>query len=320
MKEVVASQALQIKELEGVALPALDALTKTVSPANLERVRKVKTRHQRLTLRAEALRDELQRFLQDDDDMAEMCLTRRKEIEDNARYAVATADQHQQQHQQQQQQHQGGSGGGISDLERADTTPATPWSSGGGGGVSPAPSAFAPSSMTRRGGLALARFHSGSPPQGLRSSSTPSALPSRDAFLSMSGNQAAAVAAAEEDADADAQQEVENLLESYYMQVDGLFDKLVSVGEYIKDTEELVNIELDSARNRLIRFEVLLSVATFALLPFNLMAGVLGENLIIPDEIKASVEQFYGINLVATGVCGLIFYIIIVYMRFTKLL
>lgn len=32
---------LQVKELEGVALPALDALTKSVSTGNLERVRKV---------------------------------------------------------------------------------------------------------------------------------------------------------------------------------------------------------------------------------------------------------------------------------------
>lgn len=46
----------QVKELEGVALPALDALTKSVSTGNLERVRKVKTRHQRLMIRCETLR------------------------------------------------------------------------------------------------------------------------------------------------------------------------------------------------------------------------------------------------------------------------
>jgi len=40
-----------------------------VSTGNLERVRKVKTRHQRLTIRCETLRDELERFLHDDDDM-----------------------------------------------------------------------------------------------------------------------------------------------------------------------------------------------------------------------------------------------------------
>jgi Mg2+ and Co2+ transporter CorA len=138
---------------------------------------------------------------------------------------------------------------------------------------------------------------------------------------SSGGNQqAAAAAAAEEEADAEAQQDVENLLESYYMQVDGLYDKLVSVGEYIKDTEEYINIELDSSRNRLIRFEIVLSVATFAIMPFNLLAGVLGENLIIPEQITGSVSQFFGVNIAATVFCCLIFYVITLYMRYTKLI
>ena len=52
-----------------------------VNTQNLERMRKVKTRHQRLYARVETVREELQRFLEDDDDMAKMCLTRKKELE-----------------------------------------------------------------------------------------------------------------------------------------------------------------------------------------------------------------------------------------------
>lgn len=52
-----------------------------VNTANLERMRKVKTRHQRLYARVETVREELQRFLEDDDDMAKMCLTRKKELD-----------------------------------------------------------------------------------------------------------------------------------------------------------------------------------------------------------------------------------------------
>ena len=44
-------------------------------------MRKVKTRHQRLFTRVVTVREELQRFLEDDDDMAKMCLTRKKELE-----------------------------------------------------------------------------------------------------------------------------------------------------------------------------------------------------------------------------------------------
>lgn len=52
-----------------------------VNTVNLERVRRVKTRHQRLQTRIVTVREELQRFLEDDDDMMKMCLTRKKELE-----------------------------------------------------------------------------------------------------------------------------------------------------------------------------------------------------------------------------------------------
>ena len=59
---------------------------------NLERVRKVKTRHQRLQMRVTTVREDIESFLQDDDDMMKLCLTRKKELE------------HMQQQQQLQQQ------------------------------------------------------------------------------------------------------------------------------------------------------------------------------------------------------------------------
>lgn len=314
LKEVVGSMSLQIKELEGIAFPALDALTKAINTSNLERVRKVKTRHQRLILRTEALRDELQRFLQDDEDMARMCLSRRKEVEDAAKAAVESYG-----------------GEGI----EGERTPSFH---------------FAPGSLVRRSSLPFGgrQVATSSPPGGM------SMLPSREYFTNgqttLSTN-APVPYSNEEELDAEAQQEVENLLESYYMQVDGLYDKLVSVEEYIKDTEEYINIgalclvklcmsecqsftcildlstlyfhlltELDSSRNRLIRMEIVLAVATFAIMPFNLMAGILGENLIIPEQITGSVSQFYGVNVIAGTICLSIFYIIILYMRYTKLI
>ena len=122
---------------------------------------------------------------------------------------------------------------------------------------------------------------------------------------------------ASEEADAAALEAVENLLESYFVQVDSTFDKLEAIGaravvclglrashsmppagsagccatshdggrdltlskacwtgEYIEDTEEYINIELDSSRNRLIRLEIVLTGATFSLALWNLVAGV----------------------------------------------
>ncbi len=42
---------------------------------------------------------------------------------------------------------------------------------------------------------------------------------------------------------------------------------------WVQDTEEYINIELDSSRNRLIRLDIILTSATFAIAPFNLIAG-----------------------------------------------
>lgn len=214
LKEVVGSMSSQIKELEGIAFPALDALTKAVNTSNLERVRKVKTRHQRLILRTEALRDELQRFLQDDEDMARMCLSRRKEVEEAVARAAAME------------------GHGTEGVE-GERTPFVH---------------FAPGSLMRRSSLSLSASRpppTSSPPGAI------SMLPSREYFTNGGGQTTISAAncappgvsySNEDELDAEAQQEVENLLESYYMQVDGLYDKLVSVEEYIKDTEEYINI------------------------------------------------------------------------------
>ncbi|WPT14120.1 Magnesium transporter MRS2-3 [Picochlorum sp. SENEW3] len=272
LKEVISSISLQASDIEGVIMPAMDAVVKAVNPSNLERVRKVKTRLQRTTVRCEAVRDELERFLQDDEDMDKMCLTRRKEIEEEAIRVTSQPDV-----------------GALNDV---------------GDGLHPAMSRSLISSSLRRPFLARSSM-----------STHPSVAAQAQGGISTS-------LAQEEDAEADAEAhlEVENLLESYFMQVDAMYDKLVSVGEYIKDTEEYINIELDSSRNRLIRMDIILSVATFAIMPFNLVAGILGENLIIPEQITSSVSQFFGVNIFAAVCCLLTFYGIMLYMKLTKLI
>ena len=62
-------------------IPYYIVLMLQTSTANLERVRKMKTRHQRLQTRVTTVREELQSFLEDDDDMMKMCLMHKKEQE-----------------------------------------------------------------------------------------------------------------------------------------------------------------------------------------------------------------------------------------------
>ena len=92
------------------------------------------------------------------------------------------------------------------------------------------------------------------------------------------------------------------------------------MGEYIKDTEEYINIELDSSRNRLIRLEIILTAATFAITPFNLLAGVLGENLVIPEQLTSGVKGFYATNAVMFCLCVGVFSSIMLYMRLRRMM
>ena len=48
---------------------------------------------------------------------------------------------------------------------------------------------------------------------------------------------------------------------------------LMNAAEYIQDTEEYINIELDSSRNRLIRLELVINTATFSIAMYSLVAG-----------------------------------------------
>ncbi|KAL0433537.1 UNVERIFIED_CONTAM: Magnesium transporter MRS2-2 [Sesamum latifolium] len=45
-------------------------------------------------------------------------------------------------------------------------------------------------------------------------------------------------------------EELEMLLEAYFMQIDGTFNKLTTLREYIDNTEDYINIQLDNHRNR----------------------------------------------------------------------
>jgi magnesium transporter len=67
--------AALVTDLEKLAYPALDSLTHRVTPNNLERVRRVKNRMVRLNTRVETIRQLLEKYLDDDEDMQDLNLT-----------------------------------------------------------------------------------------------------------------------------------------------------------------------------------------------------------------------------------------------------
>ncbi|KAI7985095.1 Magnesium transporter MRS2-1 [Camellia lanceoleosa] len=100
-------------------------------------------------------------------------------------------------------------------------------------------------------------------------------------------------------------EELEMLLEAYFVVIDSTLNKLTSLKEYIDDTEDFINIQLDNVRNQLIQFELLLTTATFVVAIFGVVAGIFGMNFPIPlfDD-----EGAFKWVLVITGVTGIVIF------------
>jgi len=64
---------------------------------------------------------------------------------------------------------------------------------------------------------------------------------------------------------------------------------------------------------------VILTVATFAIMPFNIVSGMLGENLKLPDEILGDTSRFTLVNIISGIASCFIFATILWYMRKLKI-
>ena len=87
--------------------------------------------------------------------------------------------------------------------------------------------------------------------------------------------------------------------------------------EIIDNTEEMINIELDTARNRLIKLEILLTGSTFTFTIYAVVAGVLGENLDLPQWMIA---KFWIVNLVTVLFCSVLMCGLYTWCRYENLL
>ncbi|PSR89367.1 Magnesium transporter MRS2-1 like [Actinidia chinensis var. chinensis] len=113
-------------------------------------------------------------------------------------------------------------------------------------------------------------------------------------------------------------EELEMLLEAYFVVIDSTLNKLTSLKEYIDDTEDFINIQLDNVRNQLIQFELLLTTATFVVAIFGVVAGIFGMNFAIPlfDDDGA-----FKWVLIITGVTGVvIFFSFLWFFKYRRLM
>ncbi|CAI9107705.1 OLC1v1007137C5 [Oldenlandia corymbosa var. corymbosa] len=183
------------RELETAAYPALDELTSKISSRNLDRVRKLKSAMTRLTNRVQKVRDELEQLLDDDDDMADLYLSRKL----------------------------AGAASPVSGQGIPNWYPASP--------------------------TLCSKISKASRTSGLTTQS-------------------------ENDVE-----ELEMLLEAYFSQIESTMNKLTTLREYIDDTEDYINIQLDNHRNQLIQLELFLSSGTVCLSIYSLVAAIFGMNI-----------------------------------------
>ncbi|KAJ0035828.1 hypothetical protein Pint_24684 [Pistacia integerrima] len=234
--------AARTTELETAAYPALDELTSKISSRNLDRVRKLKSAMTRLTARVQKVRDELEQLLDDDDDMADLYLSRKL---------------------------------------------AGPSSPGSGSG----PVNWFPASPTIGSKISRA---------------------SRASIATIRGD--------ENDVE-----ELEMLLEgsnsvlqAYFMQIDSTLNKLTTLREYIDDTEDYINIQLDNHRNQLIQLELFLSSGTVSLSIYSLVGGIFGMN--IPYSWNDNHGYMFKWVVIVTGIfCAMTFLALMSYARYKGL-
>ncbi|KAB5541225.1 hypothetical protein DKX38_014199 [Salix brachista] len=106
--------------------------------------------------------------------------------------------------------------------------------------------------------------------------------------------------------------ELEMLLEAYFVQIDGTLNKLSTLGEYVDDTEDYINIMLDDKQNQLLQMGVMMTTATLVVTFFVVVVGIFGMNIkiaLFKEDVQTGMPKF--LWTVAGGTSGVIFLYVI---------
>lgn len=117
-------------------------------------------------------------------------------------------------------------------------------------------------------------------------------------------------------------EELEMLLEAYFVQIDGTLNKLTTLREYVDDTEDYINIMLDDKQNHLLQMGVMLTTATLVVSAFVVVAGVFGMNIhieLFEDAMYGDREFLWTVGGGATGTIVL-YVIAIAWCKYKRLL
>ncbi|KAL0922800.1 hypothetical protein M5K25_006820 [Dendrobium thyrsiflorum] len=115
-------------------------------------------------------------------------------------------------------------------------------------------------------------------------------------------------------------EELEMLLEAYFVQIDGTLNKLSTLREYVDDTEDYINIMLDEKQNQLLQMGILLSMATLVLTAGVVVTGIFGMNITIDLYNVTTFHQFWETTYGTVGGCVILYIIAIVWGKKSGLL
>lgn len=246
----------QVKELEMEIYPVLDELASSISTLNLERVRRFKGHLLALTQRVQKVRDEIEHLMDDDGDMAEMCLTEKR--------------------------------------RRSDTY------------------TFSDCFQTHASGRVISRSAPSSPE---RTISGVQMLQRAFSSIANSSKHGSSMGSSD---NGERIEPLEMLLEAYFVVIDNTLNTLLSLKEYIDDTEDFINIKLGNIQNQLIQFELLLTAATLVAAVFAAVAGVFGMNF---ETTVFDYPSGFNLVLVITGVaCVALYLALLFYFKYKKVL
>lgn len=89
-------------------------------------------------------------------------------------------------------------------------------------------------------------------------------------------------------------EELEMLLEAYFVQIDSTLNNISTLREYVEDTEDYINIVLDDKQNHLLQLGVVLLTATLIVSIFVALVAIFGMNIKVNlfDENKSGMSEF----------------------------
>ncbi|GAB4853416.1 Magnesium transporter MRS2-3 [Ancistrocladus abbreviatus] len=115
-------------------------------------------------------------------------------------------------------------------------------------------------------------------------------------------------------------EELEMLLEAYFVQIDGTLNKLTTLREYVDDTEDYINIMLDDKQNHLLQMGVMLTTATLVVSAFVVVAGVFGMNIHISLFDGTGSQRFLWTVGGGTSGCIFLYLVAIAWCKHKRLL